>query len=285
VDELVERLVRWGDVDEKGAGGQAAVWLIDKLVELERQQNSHRSWGPVLSPIGDYSTYLATVKPTVLSSPRLRVEKEGTYLVRGEDVTFTWPPGPNSLIFCSGPVRTPHSGSGAILAGGSVEFTHDLGGSVVVCDGDCRLSADRRIAMRLLVIARGDVYCPKGTGQCTIIAGGKVHLADKRGAEWNVIRENEPNAFGFVRFFDPARIGLVTDPDAKDVRLKEVRRGTPFAQAGLRAGDLVLSVGGKDTPDREVFRRQLRRALARGEVPFTVRRDGKTLELTALPKE
>ncbi len=226
-------------------------------------------------------------KPTVLSSPLVRVEKEGktTYLVRGEEVSFSYRPGDNTLVFSSGPVRASLFGSGVILAGGPVEVTHGLGPAVVVCDGDCRLPGDGHFASRSLVIARGDVYCTKGTIECTIIAGGKVHLADKRSAEWNIIREHEPNAFGFVRFFDPARVGLVTDPDAKDVRLKEVRPGTPFAAAGLQAGDVVLAVGGQNTPDREAFRRQLRRALAGGEVPFTVRRDGKTLELTAWPRD
>jgi hypothetical protein len=285
VDEFLERLVRWGDADKEDVGGQAAVQLIDKLLELERPERERQMWSPIMSPLGSYADYLKDVKPTILASPLVREDKQGTYLVRCEDMAFTWGPGAGSLIFCSGPARIPALGHAVILAGGSVETGHGFIGVVVVCDGDCRMGGERQITDYSLIIARGDVYCPWGIHNCTIIAGGKVHFREERQKGWNIVRENEPNAFGFVHFFDPARIGLVTDPDARDARLKEVRPQTPFAAAGLRAGDVVLTVGGKPTPDRETFRRMLRRALAEGEVSFTVRRDGRTLELTAWPKD
>jgi hypothetical protein len=287
VDEFVERWVRWGDQDQENLGGEAAVQLIDKLIELDGQHYKREilGWRLFLRPLGSYANYLKTAKPKMLTFPQVRLDWGGPSVIRSEQVTVVdrLIIHGTSLVFSTGSVQIPDGFSGVVFAGGPVAVTRRLGAVVIVCDGDCRLGEN--YADHSLVIARGDIHCPAKTSHCTLIAGGKVRLPDDEKVVWNIIRENEPNAFGFVRFFDPARIGLVTDPAATDVRLKEVRQGTPFAAAGLRAGDVVLAVGGKETAEREVFRRALRRALAEGEVTFKVRRDGKTVELTAVPKD
>src|SRR5262249_34226021 len=82
VDEVVERVVVWKEADEKGVGGQAAVRLIDKLLELDRQQSRRQEWNStIMAPVGNYGNYLKTVKPVVVSSRQVRVDKAGTYLV------------------------------------------------------------------------------------------------------------------------------------------------------------------------------------------------------------
>jgi hypothetical protein len=284
VDEMLERMVRWGEADAEDVGCQAALRFVDKLLERENDKEFRPYvWERMKSPLGNHADYLKTVKPTLLASPLVLVEKPGTYLIRAGEVRWAAAPKPKSLVFSTGPVRTLGLTFAVVLAGGPVEADILVGESIIVCDGDCRLG--EKMAIGSVIVAHGDVYCPKTITRCAIIASGSVHFKEKSAAASNIVRENEPNAFGFVRFFDPARIGLVTDPDAKDVRLKEVRQGTPYATAGLKAGDVVLSVGGKETPDREVFRKALRRARAEGEVSFKIRRDGKTLELTAVSKD
>jgi hypothetical protein len=256
VDEGVERLVRWRQADADGLGETAVLRLFGKLLELETKQFQRNR----LPALNRYAPY----------------RPGGEDFRRAEELPWKNLYG---IILSSGHVHASKAEPRLLLACGpcEIEIVHC---GVIVCDGDYT----GRELDGCLLIANGDVNCAKGAGN-TILAAGSVRIQGIPGALPNIIREHEKNALGFVRFFDPARVGLVTDPDAKDVRLKDVRRGTPFAAAGLRAGDIVLAIGGKDTPDREGFRRLLRRGMAEGEVRFSIRRDGKTLELTAWPRD
>jgi serine protease Do len=60
-----------------------------------------------------------------------------------------------------------------------------------------------------------------------------------------------------------------------------VEEDGPAAKAGLKAGDVILKVGGKDVQDAEDLRHEVRGAPG-GEVAITVQRDGKPLELMVM---
>jgi serine protease Do len=63
----------------------------------------------------------------------------------------------------------------------------------------------------------------------------------------------------------------------------EVDEDSPAAKAGVKAGDVLLSVGGRDVEDAEDLHRVVSEAT--GEIKLKVLRDGKALELTAtLPR-
>lgn len=59
----------------------------------------------------------------------------------------------------------------------------------------------------------------------------------------------------------------------------EVAEDSPAAKAGVQAGDVLLSIGGRDVEDAEDLHRQV--VDAAGELRLKVLRDGKAVELTA----
>jgi serine protease Do len=72
---------------------------------------------------------------------------------------------------------------------------------------------------------------------------------------------------------------------AKGLRLVEVVPGSPAAEAGLRAGDLVLSVGRQPVTDAQGIQRQLFAESIGTALPVTVLRNGAMVDVIAVPAE
>jgi serine protease Do len=69
------------------------------------------------------------------------------------------------------------------------------------------------------------------------------------------------------------------------VRLAEVVAGSPAAQAGLRAGDLVLDVGRHPVHDAQGIQKQLFGDAVGVPLPVTVLRNGAMVDVVAVPTE
>jgi S1-C subfamily serine protease len=69
------------------------------------------------------------------------------------------------------------------------------------------------------------------------------------------------------------------------LRLAEVIGGSPAAQAGLRAGDLVLDVGRRPVQDAQGIQRQLFGDAIGVPLPVTVLRNGAMVDVIAVPTE
>jgi serine protease Do len=69
------------------------------------------------------------------------------------------------------------------------------------------------------------------------------------------------------------------------LRLAEVISGSPAAQAGLRAGDLVLDVGRRPVHDAQGVQRQLFGEAIGVPLPLTVLRNGAMVDVVAVPTE
>jgi serine protease Do len=69
------------------------------------------------------------------------------------------------------------------------------------------------------------------------------------------------------------------------LRLAEVIGGSPAAQAGLRAGDLVLDVGRRPVQDAQGVQRQLFGEAIGVPLPVTVLRNGAMVDVVAVPTE
>src|SRR6185437_266663 len=69
------------------------------------------------------------------------------------------------------------------------------------------------------------------------------------------------------------------------LRLVEVIGGSPAAQAGLRAGDLVLDVGRRPVEDAQGIQRQLFGDAIGVPLPVTVLRNGAMVDVVAVPTE
>ena len=61
--------------------------------------------------------------------------------------------------------------------------------------------------------------------------------------------------------------------------------GSPAAQAGLRAGDLVLDVGRRPVQDAQGIQRQLFGEAIGVPLPVTVLRNGAMVDVVAVPTE
>jgi hypothetical protein len=223
-------------------------------------------------------------------------EKSGSFLTRAGGVTANKRM-IRSFIVSSGDI-TIHDGEGfrtslsytLLFACGSV--TLDVSGPieslVIVCDGDVTFrDPPGTTAIDCLIVAGGDVTLPREALDSAIFAGGSVKQPRKIARARCVVRENERNPLGRVRFFDPAEAGVEVAPDKDGVKVKEAPRDRPFASAGLRPGDVVTALDGARTDSPEVFRKLLRAALA-GEGPsltLTVQRSGKTLTVAVPVKD
>jgi serine protease Do len=69
------------------------------------------------------------------------------------------------------------------------------------------------------------------------------------------------------------------------LRLVEVVPGSPAARAGLRGGDLVLTVGRKQITDAQSIQRQLFADAIGVSLPITVLRNGAMVDVIAVPAE
>jgi S1-C subfamily serine protease len=69
------------------------------------------------------------------------------------------------------------------------------------------------------------------------------------------------------------------------LRLVEVVTGSPAARAGLRNGDLVLTVGRKKITDAQSIQRQLFGEAIGASLPITVLRNGAMVDVIAVPAE
>jgi hypothetical protein len=291
VDEAVENLVRRKKWDDERACWQVMAELAGVLCEREKKAFG---WASVpdngTNPGRDFRRFEAarpSRKPPwmiseVGSIPERREQTDG-FLIRVEEMTtgrnMNWG---DSFLAVRGEVRIDQFSCSTLFAGSSVRGKCAFA-SLIVCDGDCSLKDG---AQDSLIIARGDVRLGGMVRFCHIVSGGKVHYDRPANVEKTEAKENEPNLLGFVKFFDPTKIGIKVESAEGVVRVKEAEKGKAFAAAGLRADDLISSLGGDAVKDADQFRRLLRAKLAvEGETTFKVRRGDKVLEVPVKHKD
>jgi hypothetical protein len=288
IDQVVERFVRREKWDDETACWQVLAELAGRLTDLEKK--TYGSAGlPALDtvPARDFRRYAATLSRQgydfkILSDPRPSpAEVRRCRAIRSEELTARATLG-NCLIASSGQVKAGPIHQSVIFAGESVE-AGDVSQSLIVCDGDFTARTD---IVNCLIIARGSIRCPSMVTNSRLIAGGEVRYAKAEDLLDTKVREKEPNPLGFVTFFDPAKAGLAVETAEGGVRVKAADKDKPFARAGLRADDLVLTLDGTAAKDAETFRRLLRAKLAvPGEMTFKVRRGDKALDITVPHKD
>jgi hypothetical protein len=310
-DLLTERVVRWPGEQADPDCWQPAVEFAAKVAELDwkgekwaRMTEKNNPFADM--PLKDFRRYVERAKPTVLprNSPELRSTPgrwyEGAHIYRGEQFTA----GKSSaelgcLVATSGGVRVHRFCASTVLANGQLT-AHDCSRSVIICDGDIEIQSGLSFCV---VVARGAVKCPYPVSvteslilarevhfpvgfngqKSTIKAAGAVHKHPRDNSlRETVIEQNVANVFDFVKFFETADVGVGVAATEKGVRVEDVAGGKPFAKAGFRKGDVVVTVDGDKPDSPESFRRLLRRAVVQGDGTFEVRRGDKVLELTVL---
>ncbi len=188
------------------------------------------------------------------------------------------------VITSAGAVTLEKSGGSIIFANDDVNihFPHDM---AVVSDGSITSKSSSRdvLIARKDVLVRGDILLPVRDfiGGSHLDAGGRVRI-ENIGKPWvteTVIKEQQCEPLG-VRFFETSDVGIEVSAVKDGIKVEKLTAGLPPAKAGLRAGDVILTVDGKKSADVEAFRRQLRRAFVQDEAAIIARRGDKTVELT-----
>jgi type II secretory pathway component PulC len=189
-----------------------------------------------------------------------------------------------SLVIAGGPVQAGSSISESIiLANGNVTTGRHLSRAIVVCDGDVEVT---ETAHNTIVIARGRITVHQYATHSTLIAGGKVSLAKEGPPNLrNVVQEKQSTPLDYITFFELSTVGVEAKAADGAVRVSAVAEGKPFADAGVRAGDVITAVNGKKPDSAESLRRLLRDALAVGDATVILRRGEKTETVTvSLPE-
>jgi hypothetical protein len=289
VDLLVEKLVateKWGD---EIAAWQVMADLASKICELEEKVYGKTCFPKEgLHPVGDLHRFLddSEGKPFKLLTDSRRAGECGGMHFALRARAYTETPGASNCFFAiSGEIRAPHLKWSVIFADGSVRTagTHE---AVVICDGDFIIQGT---IDNSLIIARGDVIIDK-PGEVLdshIICSGKTSVSKGVGVTLrSKVKENDPNPLGFIKYFDPADIGIKVEKAENGVKVKEAPKDMAFGAAGLRAGDLLVALDGKEVKDPETFRRLLRpRVVQNEEIVFRLRREKETLDIKVQVKE
>jgi len=114
----------------------------------------------------------------------------------------------------------------------------------------------------------------------------QLSVGDRRGGSSRTVKLDLPRLG--TRDVDAAlmrQVGLGA-PYSEPV-MGEVKAGGPAAQAGLRAGDLVLAVDGQPVADAQVLRERIRKSVRDGvalPMRWQVERDGRRVDVGVLPR-
>jgi hypothetical protein len=217
VDRFIELLAAWPTGKYEADAGYALQDLAKKLADLHAKQGGV----PLALPILADQSFPAVIADRLTEDSALKlnrnVDPSYKYYLRAGEVDYDLMrrgKAPrtvtdllvlqNAAIVAARSVRLIRACERCVVifAGGSVEL-NDLGDNyLVVSGGDVTLN--RPVGLSL-IIARGKVTAPGCQGN-HIIAGKSVTFTTERTPEIkNLIRENDPNPLGFIRWTDPPK--------------------------------------------------------------------------------
>jgi PDZ domain len=150
--------------------------------------------------------------------------------------------------------------------------------TILICDGDID---DSFTISHSLVIANGSVKCDIA-GQSVIVAAGKITSKYKRDDPLNartIWIENEPNPFGFIKWFTTSEVGLEVVAAKDAVRIEKLHDGQLPIKSGLKVDDIVTAVDGTKVDSPDTFRRGLLRGVVNERCMLSVKRAQQNLDI------
>jgi hypothetical protein len=135
-------------------------------------------------------------------------------------------------------------------------------------------------------------YHKPGDDLATIDAAGEVEVLERVEAVVRAAADGRAIPYTEAPVTDPrpmafqVALGVVPDYgfEGPGLRLSSVRPGGPADRAGLRNGDVILSLAGEAIDDVYVYTAVLAGLKAEVEVPLVAERDGTTIELIVIPE-
>jgi PDZ domain len=251
----------------------------------------------------DFATYRAKHSPAFLRQEALYTRPKSRHAdelvciydvaVQAPEVRAEWTL--HGFVVSRGPVTVKVGIRSALVFANGTVSAPSIQGAVVISDGD--VIAEAGIG-NSLVIARGKVVTGSVDGS-TIVSGDSIRykqmpVAPPLCEDVNVnkaliarfeprrvdLREKDAHPLGFVTFFELHRVGLEVKAEGPAVVVSKVAAKSEAERAGVKAGDVVLAVGGTKPTDAEHLRRALRDALAVGDAKVQLKRGAETLTVT-----
>ena len=285
VDLFVERLLRVDDPFEEESYWRVAAELAGAI--LDEEKRGFNFFSPLVGsvmPVYDYLNYRevhrhylgricdypVVVRPTdeIPETERILVIRRAT-IEPSRRVRPRW-----ALLSSPGPIRLSEARD-SVIFGGNVVSVKDGRFLFIVTDGD--VSIDN--AVYCFIITRGSFKSGTENGS-VVLAGGKAEF-DGGLLRKGIVRAGIPKLLGWVRFFEISDAGLEVTSNENGIKVTKVADKQPPQKAGLQPGDIITAIDGKGFKDVEQFRRVLRHSTVQEASKFTVRRDGKMLELSA----
>lgn len=306
VDQLIEQVVFHWQTSRKDAAWEQVAQLGCNLIKWEKHAFQRTKLTEMLAEGQNVMPPWFDVGGLKLGDPIeaagrdyvLTKAKSHSYLIRSESILIKDDMLARNILVSAGPIGVADPGSWTAytlyLTNDSISFS--ARGSIVVCDGEFKGSPHHSLIIARAGVSYGNI------GACVILSGGPVRCHAKQGTISNstiismstvevpattkvinnsLIKQNQPDALGWVKFFEPARVGIEVEPADGAVRIKKLDPARSFAKAGLHTGDLVLALDKAPVKSAESFRKLLRHGLA-GQKPLTfeVQRAGKALNVS-----
>jgi hypothetical protein len=302
VDELVEQAVNHWETSRKDAAWQIVGELACKLIDWEKRLHKRAKLDVFLTddrkvpkPFADIGglRLLGFHGEVVAPEYLMTNAADHSYLVRAGKIVINDSIA-RGILISGGSIDVVGQGCGdGIFFANDFVTLKKLGG-VVVCNGEFKGAP-----LNSLVIAREGVLYSKikdsvilsgGPVRClndsptiensTIISMKNVDIPKAAKLKDIVIKQDQHDALGPVRFFDPANAGIVVETDKGKLRIKQVHADGIFAKAGLASGDLVLSLDKSPVNSVASFRKHLRKSLAgQQQILFEIRRGEKAMSI------
>jgi Peptidase family M28/PDZ domain len=132
--------------------------------------------------------------------------------------------------------------------------------------------------------ATDDANRINAAGEVRVIALAErvIRALDERNDRLTFVRSVAPAPVAGGRTGSSVYLGSIPDmsaPDVKGLRLAGVRAGSPADSAGLKAGDIVLELGGKEVTDLQSYSDALYSHQPGDEVEFVVLRSNERVRL------
>ena len=294
--EFIERAVVWRDMDGAevswpGAGDLA--WRMYQLPHFVRGRSSSYRREEDYFPWGGYRRFRAFVRHTEFRGDVLKLKKEENFCLACAERIESTDALCMSILVASSNIKVALVNSCVLLANGPVEVgplppsyrrnpnrSPAVHAGVLIADGEVRI----RGKASGIIIASGKIICEEPPEACTLISASEVEVPKgtrlgTRPRETRITR-NDPTLQGLVRFYSLASAGLGVRPSRRGLTVTALNSRKPFACAGVRAGDEILTVNGKIVRHPEALRVLLRRLAALGGMTeLTIRRRDKVFPI------
>lgn len=159
---------------------------------------------------------------------------------------------------------------------GALRCDATISNCILICDGAVELQSS---VLNSVIVANGPVKYSSSVAGCTVISTSSIIATTRGSADRSVLRENEPNPLGFIKWFKPSEVGIEVVAAKDAVRVERLHDGRLPLKAGVKMGDLVTAIDGTKIESTETFRRRLLRGVVNERCNFTIKRGDSKMEV------